>query len=51
MAPRLARSQKVLAGMAAGAWLLHTSWIEASATAHRPVEPVRCCMLSLAGFC
>ncbi len=39
--PELRRAVKTLAAFAAGAWVLRTSFLEASAHAHMLVEPVR----------
>lgn len=38
--PALVRSVKSLAGMAAGRWLLHVDFVEASASAEALVDPV-----------
>ena len=38
--PSLVRSVKSLAGMAAGRWVLHADFIEASASAEALVDPV-----------
>ena len=38
--PSLVRSVKSLAGMAAGRWILHADFVEASASAEALVDPV-----------
>ncbi len=43
VAPKLNRTAKALSAMAAGAWLLSTSFITASAAARALVEPVSSC--------
>jgi hypothetical protein len=40
--PKLVRNAKLLAGMAAGNWILSTDFVTASAAAHRLVDPVSC---------
>ena len=39
--PSLVRSVKSLAGMAAGRWILHADFVEASASAEALIDPVR----------
>ena len=40
MLPSLVRSVKSLAGMAAGRWILHADFVEASASAEALIDPV-----------
>ena len=46
--PSLVRSVKSLAGMAAGRWILHADFVEASASAEALVDPVSMSHVTLA---